>query len=313
MAEVFSRAHSPGSARFEMRDDGVFYIGGRDSESKAKPEQRICGRLDILARTCNDQNEEWGLLVEWRDYDHHVHTWAMPMELLETDPARVRGELARLGLSIAPGRPAHELFVVYLQEWPADKRVRCVNRLGWHGSDYVTPSETISNNSKKVVFQNVHAVEPASSVSITTEEWRNRIAAPARGNSRIMFSICVAFAGPLLEPAGEDSGGFHFRGQSWIGKTTLTKTAASVYGKPEDYGHLWRATSNGLEGLAALNNDSILILDELGQVDPREAGEFATSSPTARARLGPLATARHDSRRAGGRSSCRRENSLSLR
>ncbi|WP_457589305.1 DUF927 domain-containing protein, partial [Legionella pneumophila] len=38
---------------------------------------------------------------------------------------------------------------------------------------------------------------------------------------------------------------------------------------------LWRSTTNGLEGLAALHNDGLLILDELSQMDPREAGEAA--------------------------------------
>lgn len=91
----------------------------------------------------------------------------------------------------------------------------------------------------------------------------------------MMFGLCVAFAGPLLEPAGEESGGFHARGASSSGKTTMLKVAASVWGNPSQYCRLWRATTNGLEGLAALHNDGLLILDELGQVNPREAGEAA--------------------------------------
>jgi putative DNA primase/helicase len=37
----------------------------------------------------------------------------------------------------------------------------------------------------------------------------------------------------------------------------------------------WRATINGLEALAAIHNDTLLCLDELGQIDPFEAGEAA--------------------------------------
>jgi len=43
----------------------------------------------------------------------------------------------------------------------------------------------------------------------------------------------------------------------------------------QSYCRLWRATANGLEGLAALHNDGLLILDELTQIDPTEAGEAA--------------------------------------
>jgi uncharacterized protein (DUF927 family) len=165
-----------------------------------------------------------------------------------------------------------ELLLTYLQTWP---RVRCVNRLGWHDAVYVVPSGTIGEDGEQVVFQNVHALEPAFSTSGTVEEWRGSVAALAHGNSRMMFALSVAFAGPLLDPAGADSGGFHLRGVSSAGKTTALKLAASVWGNPAHYCRLWRTTANGLEGLAALHNDGVLILDELGQVDPREAGESA--------------------------------------
>lgn len=39
--------------------------------------------------------------------------------------------------------------------------------------------------------------------------------------------------------------------------------------------HSWRATSNGLESIAALHNDSLLCLDELGKLEPKIAGEIA--------------------------------------
>jgi putative DNA primase/helicase len=37
------------------------------------------------------------------------------------------------------------------------------------------------------------------------------------------------------------------------------------------YVRAWRATANGLEGAAAGASDTILVLDELGVVDAREA------------------------------------------
>lgn len=77
----------------------------------------------------------------------------------------------------------------------------------------------------------------------------------------------------MVEMAGEDSGGFHLRGSSSTGKTTALRVAASVYGEPHRYVRTWRATSNGLEGIAAVHNDGLLILDELHQCDPKEAGE----------------------------------------
>jgi uncharacterized protein (DUF927 family) len=140
---------------------------------------------------------------------------------------------------------------------------------------YVTLSESIGQEDEIVVFQNAHAIERALSTAGTLDEWRASVARLATGNSRLVFALSTAFAGPLADVAGEDSGGFHLRGGSSSGKTTVLKAAASVWGNPNSYPRLWRATANGLEGLAALHNDGLLILDELSQIDPKEAGKAA--------------------------------------
>ena len=187
----------------------------------------------------------------------------------------MRRELARMGLSIAPGKAQRYLLASFVQVWPVESRARCVERLGWHGSVYVTPAESIGQDDQIVVFQNAHAIDPAFSTSGTLDTWRDTVAGLSAGNSRLVFALSVAFAGPLADVAGEDSGGFHLRGSSSSGKTTALTLAASVWGNPSAYPRLWRATANDLEGLAALHNDGLLILDELSQIDPKEAGEAA--------------------------------------
>ena len=262
------------AGKFYVNDRGVFF-GGNEIEGGKEVPRWICSPLHVVAQTCDGKSNEWGRLLEWEDADKVRHQWAMPLELLQGDGVDVRRELARLGLMIAPGRAARELLTSYVQVWPVTQRVRCVDRLGWQGAVYVTPRQSIGEAGERVVFQNVHALEPAFSATGTADEWRDTVARLAQGNSRLVFSVSVAFAGPLANVAGEDSGGFHLRGPTSIGKTTGLKAAASVWGDPMAYTRLWRATANGLEGLAALHNDGLLILDELSQIDPREAGEAA--------------------------------------
>ena len=88
-----------------------------------------------------------------------------------------------------------------------------------------------------------------------------------------VLAISAALAGPLLHLAGQEGGGVNFFGQSSRGKTTLLQMAASVWGRGASPGYVraWRATANGLEGAAASASDTALILDELGQVEGREA------------------------------------------
>lgn len=254
----------------------------------------ICSRLDVIAKTRDSSSAEWGRLLEWHDDDNIKHTWAMPMELLQSDGNDFRRELSRQGLSIASSKKARDQLSIYLNTWKIDTRARCVDRLGWQGNVYVTPTECIGQNNEVVVFQNAHAIDPAFSQSGTLDEWRNSIGRLSAGNSRLVFAISVSFAGALATLAGEDSGGFHLRGTSSSGKSTALKVAASVWGNPEKYRRLWRATANGLEGLASLHNDGTLILDELSQMSPHEVGDAAymLANGQGKARAGRTGAAR---------------------
>jgi uncharacterized protein (DUF927 family) len=260
--------------RFELTERGVLFTG-TDHEGNQKAPVWVCSPLGVIAKTRDSKSGEWGRLLEWFDDDDVRHQWAMPLELLEGDGTDVRRELARLGLHIATGRSARDLLAAYIKVWPVDQRARCVERLGWHGAVYTMPSETIGDAVELVVFQNAHAIEPAFATAGTAQEWRASVAALAAGNSRVVFAVCTAFAGALAALVGEDSGGFHLRGKSSCGKSTALKAAASVWGDPLSYARAWRATANGLESLASLHNDGLLILDELSQCDPKEAGEAA--------------------------------------
>ncbi|WP_164186520.1 DUF927 domain-containing protein, partial [Stenotrophomonas maltophilia] len=92
--------------------------------------------------------------------------------------------------------------------------------------------------------------------------------------SRLVLAVSAMFAGPLLHFTGATGGGFHLVGGSSSGKSTALRVAASVVGPPE-YAREWRSTANGLEGVAVLHNDATLILDELAQIDPKQAGDAA--------------------------------------
>ncbi len=263
-----------GGGRFALTQRGVLFAG-TDHEGNQKEPVWVCSPLGVIAKTRDSKSGEWGRLLEWFDDDDVRHQWAMPLELLEGDGTDVRRELARLGLHIATGRSARDLLAAYIKVWPVDQRARCVERLGWHGAVYTLPSETIGDAGELVVFQNAHAIEPAFATVGTAQEWRDSVAALAAGNTRVVFAVCTAFAGALVGMVGEDSGGFHLRGKSSCGKSTALKAAASVWGDPLTYARAWRATANGLESLASLHNDGLLILDELSQCDPKEAGEAA--------------------------------------
>jgi uncharacterized protein (DUF927 family) len=183
------------------------------------------------------------------------------------------------GLTIGSGKNVKDYLMTYLRIWPCDYRARSVDKPGWlttsNGSVYVLPNEAIGSVREPIVFQGTHSMVPAYYSSGTTEEWKQNIAAFALGNSRLVLAISCAFAGPLLELVGELSGGIHMRGLSSIGKSTALWMSASVWGNPQKYRRTWRSTINGLEGVATIHNDNLLVIDELGQIEAKDSGEAA--------------------------------------
>ena len=265
-----------GGGQFQVSDNAVHYQPPPKITKSGDMEPTdaiwICSRLNVEAYTRSTKSDYWGRLLLWQDPDEAEHKWACPAELLEADGAELRRELAHRGLRIAPSRKARELLLAYLKVWPVKRRARCVEKLGWHGSVYVTARESIgATEVEPVVFQSDSTLPPASACTGSLESWRDSIALWARGNSRVLFSLSSAAAGPLLSLSGGEPGGFHWRGPSSCGKTTLLHAAASFTGPPPNVVRSWRATANGLEGVAALHNDGTLLLDELSQISPDDA------------------------------------------
>src|ERR1035437_531831 len=150
------------------------------------------------------------------------------------------------------------------------------SRVGWHGKSFVLPEQTIAPPGTDLVLYHGGRVEHHYRQKGTLEQWLENIAHLCIGNSRLVFAVALAFAGFLLRIIEQESGWFHFQGLSAIGKTPLLRVAGSVLGGGEKgFIRSWRATSNGLEAVAELHNDSLLCLDELGQVAPEEAGRVA--------------------------------------
>ncbi len=260
--------------RFHVDDKGVFYAGvDKDGES-TKPEW-VCSRLNVLARTRDQDGGGWGYLLSFADPLGNVKTWAMPARMLSGDGAEYRAYLLHQGLRISTAQRARNLLTQYLQTRQPDTFTTCTDRIGWHGRAFVLPRETIGDDEDgRIVFQSDQAMENTFTQRGTAEQWRDRVGALCVGNSRLAFAVACAFAGPLLRVAGVESGGFHLRGGSSTGKTTALKVAASVNGGA-NYLQRWRTTDNALEAIAAQHCDALLVLDELAQVDPKTAGECA--------------------------------------
>ena len=256
---------------------GVWHFGikpaGRRDDGPGLTQVRICGPLHIDAVTTDTRDGNYGRMLRFRTTTGKWRTWALPMALLAGDGLEMRRELQFMGFDIA--HRGREQLTAYLLHKAPDRVIQCATQTGWAGPErqaFVLPDAVIGPQADGVTYQtDTHGGDEYTTRG-TLAGWQAGTAALAVGNPMLALALCTAFAGPVLAIVGADSGGINTIGASSKGKSSMLFAACSVWGGPS-YRRNWRATSNGLESVAALFNDSLLALDEISQCDPREVGE----------------------------------------
>jgi uncharacterized protein (DUF927 family) len=272
------------SGRFHLDEDGVHV----DDDGVR---HWICAPIEVIGQTRNSDSTDWGRCVRFKDSDGKLHRPVIQNKYFLGDGSKVLEILQNEGLRMAAGKLAKARVLEYLETGHPACRIRIASRTGWHeingGRVFVLPEHTYGNmEDEEWIYSPDGERNNPFGVKGSLEEWTDAIGVQCRGNSRLLFAVSVAFGAPLLNISGLESGGFHFRGHSGDGKTTLLKVACSVAGG-QDYMQQWRTTDNALESLALQYCDSLLAMDELGQVEGRIAGEttymLANGSGKARA------------------------------
>lgn len=283
--------------KFDVSDEGVVAKIPENGKTPAY-EVHVSSRIDVVALTRNNGNTDWGLLLKFGDPDGQAKEWAMPKEMLSGRGDEYRSTLLNMGACIGSDYRANFLLTEYLTDSKPETRALCTTTIGWHGDVFVLPEQTFGNSTERVILQTRNPRDHAAFATRgTLAEWQAHVGSLCAGNSRLILALCTALAGPLLKPLGEECGGFHLRGASSRGKTKALKVAGSVWGS----GALiktWRATSNGLEGVALQRNDTVLLLDELSQCTPYDASAavYMLANGEGKARAGTTGAARQSSR-----------------
>lgn len=282
---VPDEAPPPGAVHdrfFVVPGDGLYYNPPGDDGGAPR---RVCGELKVVGLARNAQENEAAFLLEFVTNFGKVRRWLMPLTMLAGDGNAYRTALLNQGFMTPTDARRRAWLTEYLQSRPTEslELIRHVSRVGWVGRVYVLPNETIGTNpdGEQVIFHSEAGAEANFSQRGTLEKWQQNLSRLCVGNSRAAFAVATAFAGPLLAWAsGVSGGGVHYVGNSSIGKTTCFLLAASVWGKgaekePDSFIQKWLATGNGLEYQAEQHSDCTLILDELGLIEPAEAGRSA--------------------------------------
>ena len=229
----------------------------------------------VLGECENGAGCEWGIVLAWRDAAEHRHTWivraiwcmanrtSLPHVWSPKDCAAISSRRHRRIFGVAWHRPA-----------PIADYRRHLRRLAWHelrpAGWYCVrrrrPDPATRDGPRRSVLRQPRkrAGLAGSGGAIRSRQLAHRIL-PGGRVCRTAVRVhqrterWIASVGP-----------------SRIGKTTAAVCAASVIGKGGRGGaiHQWRHTGNELEAVVAGNSDNLLVLDEIGQADAKEAGNI---------------------------------------
>lgn len=259
---------------------GLYHHGIRDDK---ETDTFVCSPLEVLAITSDERGENYGRLLRLLPSGGAWREWAAPMEMLAGDGSELRAVLLNLGAQLPYNQ--RRALMDYLMSSNPKRHAMAATRTGWHGpSLFVMPRKVIGGGD--VVFQSSEAGGHEYATAGDLAGWQTEVGARCLGNPILILAICSALAGPLLALLDADGGGFHILGDSSSGKSIGLLAGASVWGKPRDFLRTWNATSTGLEGVATLRNDTLLVLDEIGEAKPQDVGSiiYALGNGTGRQR-----------------------------
>lgn len=257
-----------------VNEKGIFLIKYPKEEEGEIEYEWICSPIWAEAHLRSTEGKNHTILIRVNDgeKDHLV--------ALQRKTFNRWADLSEILLELNQEIPVHPSQQKYLQTYllklNPKKKMRCVEKAGWHDGQYIFPNGEVIGKTKegKEGIYPINSVCPKGVGSKgTLESWQKNVLSLCAGNTRLVFSLGVAFASLCLGILGAEGGIFNLKGRSSRGKTKCLRAAISVIGSRE-YERSWKATANGLEGICLLHNDSLLPLDEFGQVDAREVGEI---------------------------------------
>ncbi|MCL3882994.1 DUF927 domain-containing protein [Marivita sp. GX14005] len=260
--------------RYFWRSEGIYHL--EPDEAGDEHPTWICSPVRVVGICRRVDSTGWSRVLDIVDADGHTHRRLIDEVDFSGSPAALLRPLLDCGLQLGKGSDVRKEVADFLREWRPQERFVRVSKSGWLDADADTfvLGNGVTIGQKNAVFDRDTGDLGAS---VTTkgslDEWRKAIAAKCIGNPLMLLAVSQAFAGPLLQILSMESGGFHFRGLTSRGKTTLLEVAASVWGAI-GFVQSWRATDNALESVASGCSGGLLALNELHEVSPKIAGDI---------------------------------------
>jgi putative DNA primase/helicase len=217
---------------YELSSGGLWWAPADDGKGRSPKALWLASEFEITAEARDSDGEDWSLVIEFRDRDGRHKREIIGRDELAGETVEVRRRLLRRGLILNSTALGRERLQVFLSGVRTLARARLVYAAGWQGDNYVLPHLTIGASAAETVLFRGRSGGANHAQAGTYEAWRADVAALMAGNASGVFALSTAFAAPLLRELGGEGGGFHFRGKSSKGKSTLQRVAGSTRTTP---------------------------------------------------------------------------------
>lgn len=275
--------------------DGTVYLSKLTRDGYSQP-FKVFADIEILGKARDEEESNWGRVVRFKNRNNCIKKLLLADKDLTGKGDPIRETLSDNGFPLFSRRGITNIlcdFIYYRPLLNAPTHL-ITHKTGWIGNAYVLPDGEQIGQYKEPIFYQPEGFKSANfETKGNLENWIKDVASYAQYSPSLMLALCAGFGASLMPKLAEnhETGGFHFYGVSSSGKTLITATGASIYGKPTDQGGRlipWSATANSLEYWAEAHNHSLFTLDELKQAKPQELAStlYSLGNATGKARLG---------------------------
>ncbi|WP_297776013.1 DUF927 domain-containing protein [uncultured Roseovarius sp.] len=260
-------------AGYAADENGIYEL--RQTKEGDVVSVRICSPLVVKGRCRNAVGHGWSIVLAVQDPDGTSHELVLSGQQLNKSASLALAPLFDMGFELAPVEKADKSVMHLLNIWRPEDRFLRFYRLGWTDDKhdaFVLGNGRVIGNALVTTDSVSEDLMAGFHTKGTLAAWKERVAAPCVGNPLMMLAVSHAFTGPLLSVLGQTGGGFHLRGLSSKGKSTIQYVATSVWGE-RSLLQSWDGTPSGFQGVAAVFNDTFLNIEELHKADPKTVGD----------------------------------------
>lgn len=138
---------------FYMTGEGLMEnieVGSRNAKEIVA--RKVSAAFAVRGRIRDAYDDNWGRLVEFRDFDGDTRHYVVPDEHLYKQGSDVPQRLTAMGLWINSGMA--KSLLTYLNITSAIRRITCTAITGWHdGKVFVLPDRSVGKDADSVMYQ----------------------------------------------------------------------------------------------------------------------------------------------------------------